>query len=177
MIIVDQFEESFRFANLRAELDGASAAASQHREATAFVRLLLNAHSVAAIRVHIVITMRSDFIGDCAHFHGSPEAVTRRQFLVPGLTRDQRAMAIELPVQKAKAEIDPELVQRLVNDTNEDPDQLPIIQHVMMRCWQRAIGRAPDGAVRLEVGDYFNIGCVANALSQHARTDGWSAGR
>ena len=169
MIIVDQFEELFRFANLRAELDGASAAASRHRdEATAFVRLLLSADSVAAVPVHIVITMRSDFIGDCAHFHGLPEAVTRRQFLVPGLTRDQRAMAIELPVQKAKAKIDPELVQRLLNDTNEDPDQLPIIQHVMMRCWQSAIARAQDDAVQLEVDDYFKIGGVANALSQHA---------
>ena len=28
--------------------------------------------------IHVVVTMRSDFIGDCARFHGLPEAVSRK---------------------------------------------------------------------------------------------------
>jgi hypothetical protein len=170
IIIVDQFEELFRFANLRTDFSTPSVAASLKRdEATAFVRLLLAAHSVDSIRVHVLLTMRSDFIGDCAHFHGLPEALTRRQFLVPGLTRDERAMAITCPIEKAKAEIDPELVQRLLNDTNEDPDQLPIVQHVMMRCWQSAVERAGGNArIRPDADDYAKSGGVANALSLHA---------
>ena len=160
VIIVDQFEELFRFANLRSDSSGASIAASMNwDEATAFVRLLLTANSVASIRAHVVLTMRSDYIGECSHFHDLPEAVTQRQYLVPGLTRDQRAMAIARPVEKAKADIDPELVQRLLNDTNDDPDELPIIQHVMMRCWQSALDRAVGGArIRVDADDYLKIG-------------------
>ncbi len=170
LIIVDQFEELFRFADLRLDLSGASVAASINRdEATAFVRLLLTANSVASVRAHVVLTMRSDYIGECSHFHDLPEAVTKRQYLVPGLTRDQRAMAIARPVEKVNADIDPELVQRLLNDTNDDPDQLPIIQHVMMRCWQSALDRAAGGArIRVDADDYLKIGGVANALSLHA---------
>ncbi len=172
IIIVDQFEELFRFANLRTDFSSPSVEASLKRdEATAFVRLLLAADSVDSIRVHVLITMRSDFIGDCAHFHELPETLTRRQFLVPGLTRDQRAMAITCPIEKANADIDPELVQRLLNDTNEDPDQLPIVQHVMMRCWQSAVERAGGSRrVRPDADDYAKIGGVANALSLHANT-------
>ena len=170
LIVVDQFEELFRFANLRSDSGGASIAASMNRdEATAFVRLLLTANSVPSIRAHVVLTMRSDYIGECSHFHDLPEAVTQRQYLVPGLTRDQRAMAITRPVEKAKAVIDPELVQRLLNDTNDDPDELPIVQHVMSRCWQSAVNRAAAGTrIRIDVDDYLEIGGVAKALSQHA---------
>ena len=42
--------------------------------------------------------MRSDFIGDCARFNGLPEAVSRSQFLVPGMTRDQREEVIRKPL-------------------------------------------------------------------------------
>jgi hypothetical protein len=169
-IIVDQFEEVFRFAELRTSQASASVSASLNRdEATAFVQLLLAAENIETIHVHIVLTMRSDFIGDCARFHDLPEAVTRHQFLVPGLTRDQRASAILSPVEAAGADIDLELVQRILNDTNEDPDQLPIIQHAMMRCWQSAASRVgPGQRIRVEIEDYNEIGGVVNALSIHA---------
>ena len=91
--------------------------------------------------IHVVVTMRSDFIGDCARFHGLPEAVSRSQFLVPDMTRVQREDVIRKPIQLVGGQIDPALVQRALTATNEDPDQLPILQHLMMRCWERAFRR------------------------------------
>ena len=170
LILIDQFEELFRFADLRAG-DNLSEEDAAHRdEATAFVRLLLTAVRSQDIDIHIVVTMRSDFIGDCARFHGLPEAVTASQFLVPGLTRDQRAEAITLPVQHVGGQIDPGLVQRALNDTNEDPDQLPVLQHTLMRCWQLACARRKDvrGPVNVTLEDYLSVGGVARALSKHA---------
>jgi hypothetical protein len=172
LIVVDQFEELFRFADLRAERRSESATALQNRdEATGFVRLLLAADSVPSIPVHVVLTMRSDYFGDCSLFYGLPEAVTRRLFLVPGLTRDQRAAAITRPAEMAGGAVDPGLVQRLLNDTNEELDQLPIIQHTMMRCWQSAVERVErsgGGQVHVVVEDYKGIGEVKEALSNHA---------
>jgi hypothetical protein len=65
LLLVDQFEELFRFAKLRSEssLDPATAA-ERWDEATAFVRLLLAATKSSDVSIHVVITMRSDFIGD-----------------------------------------------------------------------------------------------------------------
>ena len=82
LLLVDQFEELFRFANLGFEssLDAATAA-ERRDEATAIVRLLLTPTRAPQLRIHVVVTMRSDFIGDCARFHGLPEAVSRSQFL------------------------------------------------------------------------------------------------
>src|SRR5262249_45429849 len=143
LLLVDQFEELFRFASLRSEDSLDPVTFAEHRdEATAFVRLLLAATVSREVPIHVVVTMRSDFIGDCARFYGLPQAVSESQFLVPGMTRDQREDVIREPVKLAGGEIDPDVVQRALNATNEESDQLPILQHAMMRCWERALQRA-----------------------------------
>jgi WD40 repeat protein len=171
LLLVDQFEELFRFANLRSEgiLDAATAT-ERRDEATAFVRLLLTA-AKSQVPIHVILTMRSDFIGDCARFHGLPEAVSQSQFLVPGMTRDQREDVIRKPIRLAGGQVDADLVQRALNDTNEDPDQLPVLQHVLMRCWERAFRRTTQDADRrphLTIDDYTKVGGVEHALSEHA---------
>jgi WD40 repeat protein len=169
LILVDQFEEVFRFAALRAQQGGDEARALEQRdEATFFIQLLLAAAEDQDFPGRIVLTMRSDFIGDCARFHGLSEAVTQSQYLVPALTRDQRATAVRAPVLHAAGSIEPALVQRVLNDTNEDPDQLPVLQHAMMRCWQRATLEARGGAPALTLAQYLAVGGVQRALSLHA---------
>jgi MoxR-like ATPase len=61
LILVDQFEEIFRF-----EREGG------RDEADAFVSLLLATARQQEVPVYVVITMRSDFFGDCAIFEGLP---------------------------------------------------------------------------------------------------------
>jgi WD40 repeat protein len=172
LLLVDQFEELFRFASLRSEgsIDPATFA-ERRDEATAFVRLLLAATESPEVPIHVVVTMRSDFIGDCARFHGLPAAVSRSQFLVPGMTRDQREDVIRKPLRLAGGEVDSDLVQRALNATNEESDQLPILQHAMMRCWERAFRRRKqevDQRPHLRIKDYTAVGGVDKALSVHA---------
>jgi hypothetical protein len=118
LIVVDQFEEIFRYADLS---DGEDADPfvrdSRHARAAAFVQLLLEASRDRARPIHVMLTMRSDYLGDCALFHDLPEAVAASQFLVPSLTRDQREQAIRGPIEQAGATIEPELVQRLLNES------------------------------------------------------------
>jgi hypothetical protein len=147
LLFVDQFEELLRFAGNGAEMNFDLVTASERREeATKFVRLLLTAAKSPRLPIHIIVSMRSDFIGDCARFHGLPEAVSRSLFLVPGMTRDQREDVIRKPIQLAGGQIDPGLVQRALNDTNNDPDQLPNLQHAMMRSWESALQRGKQNA-------------------------------
>jgi hypothetical protein len=158
LLFVDHFEELLRFANLRSErsLDPATLA-ERRDEATAFIRLLLAATKSPDVPIHVIVTMRSDFIGDCARFNGLPEAVSRSQFLVPDMTRDQREDVIRKAIRLAGGRIDPGLVQRALNDTNDDPDQLPSLQYNMMRCWERALDRVKqerDRPPHLTIDDY-----------------------
>jgi WD40 repeat protein len=171
LLLIDQFEELFRFANLRAPGNPDAVNSERRDEATAFVRLLLTATRSSQVPIHVVVTMRSDFIGDCASFHDLPEAVSGCQFLVPGMTRDQREDVIRRPVRLALGEIDPDLVQRVLNDTNEEIDQLPILQHAMMKCWERASKQNNRGKFHrphLTSDDYKTVGGVEKALSLHA---------
>ena len=66
-------------------------------------RLLLEARAQADVPIHVVLTMRSDFLGDCAQFQGLPEAINDGQYLVPRLTREEIRAAITGPVGVAGA--------------------------------------------------------------------------
>jgi len=132
LLVVDQFEELFRFAGDRV---GDSV---WREEAANFVQLLLEIGRARSRSVYVLITMRSDFIGDCARFHGLPEAVSASQFLVPSLTRDQREDVIRKPIEKAGATLQPALVERLLNDIGNELDELPVLQHCLSRIWEQA---------------------------------------
>ena len=140
LLFVDQFEELFRFANLGPERSLEPVTAAERRdEATKFVRLLLTSTKSPRLPIHIIISIKSECIGDCALFHGLPEAVSQSQFLVPGMTRDQREDVIRKSIQLAGGQIDPGLVQRALSDTNDDPNELPNLQRALMKCWERAL--------------------------------------
>ena len=159
LIVVDQFEEIFRFKS--------TAAGQTADDAAAFVKLLLEATARRDLPVYVIITMRSDFLGDCAQFRDLPEAINDGQYLIPRMTRDQRREAVAGPVAVGGAEITPRLVNRLLNDVGDNPDQLPILQHALMRTWQQwAHGAGREGP--LDIDHYQSIGGMAEALSRHA---------
>ena len=90
ILVVDQFEELFRYG----EETQAAEQAAMREEGRAFVELLLTAARGSATRLHVVLTMRSDYFGSCAAYRGLAEAVSSAQFLVPMPERDQLEVAI-----------------------------------------------------------------------------------
>jgi hypothetical protein len=151
LLFVDQFEELFSFANGGSKELDLVTAAERRDEATKFVRLLLTTTMSPRLPVHIIASIRSEFIGDCARFHGLPEAVSRAQLLVPDMTRDQKEDVIRKSVQLAGGQIDAGLVQRALNDTIDDPDQLPNLQRALMRYWKRGLRRGKQDVNRRAV--------------------------
>ena len=135
LLVVDQFEELFRFSR---------ASATSQEEAIQFVNLLLQATQQSDQHVYVVLTMRSDFLGECSQFLGLAEAVNDGEFLIPRMTRDQIQEAIEGPIRVRGAAIAPRLLFRLLNDVEDNQDQLPVLQHALMRTWdlwRRAVGK------------------------------------
>jgi WD40 repeat protein/energy-coupling factor transporter ATP-binding protein EcfA2 len=159
LIIVDQFEELFRFKDVRATIEARD-------EAVAFVKLLLTAVTQTSVPIYVVLTMRSEFIGHCTEFPGLAETVNDGQYLVPRMTRDEVRLAITGPVAVGGGQIAGRLVTRLLNDMGDDPDQLPILQHALMRTWHHWVGRRGTGPIDIE--DYDAIGTMREALSRHA---------
>jgi energy-coupling factor transporter ATP-binding protein EcfA2 len=159
LIVVDQFEELFRFERSRQ---------SEHSgdEAAAFVKLLLEAASQEA-PIYVVLTMRADFIGDCMQYQGLPEALNASQYLVPRLTRDELRSAITGPVAVAGGEIAPRLVLRLLKDLGNDQDRLPVLQHALMRTWEFWTDNRMRGEP-MDVRHYEAVGTMVDALSRHA---------
>jgi WD domain, G-beta repeat len=164
LVVVDQFEELFRYRQLEAAGHGGDHGIGE--QAAAFVNLLLEVREHAACRIFVVLTMRSDFLGDCTQFPGLAEAINAGQYLVPRMTRDERRDAIQRPVAVGRAEMSPVLLTRLVNDVGDIPHQLSILQHALNRTWAR--WRSDGGAGPLDFAHYEAIGTMAHALDQHA---------
>src|SRR2546423_6265124 len=160
LIVVDQFEEIFRFRRM-SKRDGFE------DEAAAFIKLLLEAKRHTEVPIYIVITMRSDFLGDCAQFRDLPEAINDGQYLIPRMTRDQRREAITAPIAVGGGEISPRLVNRLLNDVGDDPDHLPILQHALMRTWDLWMHDRRNGEP-IDIRHYESVGTMSDALSRHA---------
>ena len=149
VILVDQFEELFRYCRTDSA-DGA-----------AFVALLLGA--AGDPQVYIVITMRSEYIGDCARFPDLPEAINAGLFLTPRLSAEQIADAIQLPARLFGGEVAPDLVRRLLDEAKGESDQLPLLQHALMRLWD-----LDDGDRLLTLRELDNLGGLRRALEDHA---------
>ncbi|HLM56052.1 MAG TPA: hypothetical protein VK422_07960, partial [Pyrinomonadaceae bacterium] len=160
LVVVDQFEELFRY---RAVREGRGTG----DDAAGFVKLLLEAARQREAPVYVIITMRSDFLGDCSQFWGLPEAINDGQYLIPRMTRDERREAVAGPVAVGGGRISPPLVNRLLNDVGDNPDQLPILQHALMRTWDRWAAGARDSRP-LDLPDYEAVGTMSDALSRHA---------
>nr|MDU9043550.1 hypothetical protein [Candidatus Electrothrix aestuarii] len=152
LLLVDQFEELFRYA--------AKISADQ---SAAFVALLL-----AAARhpdIYLILTIRSEFLGHCAQFEHLPEAINQGLYLMPKMDRDQLRDAIEGPVEMFGGEVEPALVTRMLNDLSGQQDQLPLLQHCLMRLWYQV---AEETSPCLTLRAYEELGGLRRALSDHA---------
>ncbi len=162
LIIIDQFEELFRFD--RSDL-------GKNDLEKHFVNLLLKATSSPNSSVYVILTMRSEFLGDCVKYSKLPEAINEGQYLVPQLSRGQLKEVIEGPIQLAGKKIAPGLVEFLINEIEESKikenlDQLPIMQHALMRTYNEAMKNGPDTEISYD--HYKAVGGMEKALANHA---------
>ena len=160
LILVDQFEELFRY---KANIENKYSV----DDTLTFINLLMQTVDSEEDAYYVAITMRSDFIGDCAQFANLTRKINDSHYLIPQLTREQKRKAIEGPAAVANGENAQRLVNRLLNDLGDNPDQLPILQHALMRTWD-FWSKNREGNEILDLKHYEAIGTMSQALSQHA---------
>ncbi len=150
IIIADQFEEFF--TNPENFHKGVPS-----QEANLVTNLLLETARIALeekLPIYVIITMRSDFIGQCASFRGLPEAIGFSQFFVPRLNRSQLQEVIEEPAALSGNIISRRLTERLIHDMIEGTDQLPILQHALNQIWKMA----DEGKAEMDLLHYAMVG-------------------
>lgn len=148
LLVVDQFEEIFRYRRGDQRRDPPDQ--GNIDEAEAFVKLLLRSGAEPEVPIYVLITMRTDFFGQCSLFYGLPEAINGGIYLTPRLDRDQITSVIASPLALAGGGIDGALVARLIN-TLADEDELPVLEHALLRMWQHARG---NGRSHLDERDF-----------------------
>lgn len=183
LILVDQFEELFRYGD-----------ADDRDRIEAFVDLLLETLTYPDLRIHVVLTMRSEYLGACALVPGLAEAINRSLSLTPRMTQAECMAAIVGPSRIVGFDIEPALTNDLLNDMNDlapweeegsgrrsdseldeidriarRADQLPLMQHVLNRLWVETAKKTRAGQrVLLRQKHYHDEGRLQGALDKHA---------
>ncbi len=164
-ILVDQFEELFRYEK-----------ESSRDEAELFIKLIERAATEpevqtepAAVDLHVIVTMRSEFLGECARFEGFAETINRTQYLVPRVDEQGLMRAVRRPARMYGREFDEALAKRLIASVRGREDELPLLQHGLMLMWEDADRRAAvDGHAILDGRIVDEAGGLAELLSRHA---------
>jgi hypothetical protein len=175
-LLVDQFEEIFVFRGVDRD-DGVGSPdpaanrqpALKKAEAADFVDLIIGLADQRDLPIYVVLTMRTDFLGDCDLFYGLPEALNRGRYLVPRLTREQLREAIECPaLLKPDAQIAPRLIDHLLNELGDRFDRLPVLQHALLRTWD--VWQRGGGTGMIDLRHYLEAGGLARALDLDAES-------
>ncbi|HTT14076.1 MAG TPA: hypothetical protein VMG60_24680 [Burkholderiaceae bacterium] len=170
-ILIDQFEELFEHARRHGP-----------DEARLLTDLLVALHEQRPEGLYAALTMRSEFIGACGHYAGFAELVNATQYLLPRMDHDDLLRAICEPATLYGGSVDRDLAARLIAETGSDQDQLPLIQHGLMRMYLSVVLDQPDttylslptsGAAgrppwRLGLEHYPAEGGLSGLLSRHA---------
>lgn len=158
LLYVDQFEELFRHKKHDSK---------KTNEINEFLNIIVECAARKELPINVVITMRSDFIGECSKYPNLTTLINDSQFLIPQMTRDEKYLAITGPVKVMGAQISEDLVNDVLNKLGDADDQLPVMQHCLMRMWEywqtNKIGNE-----KLTHNHYNAVGGMDSALSVHA---------
>jgi hypothetical protein len=159
-LLIDQFEELFQHAHRH----GAG-------EARLLTEVLVAWQADPPAGLYLTTTMRSEYLGACARFGRFAETVNASQYLLPPMAHADLLRAVREPARLYGGEIGRELAERLVADAGGSQDQLPLMQHALMRLHALHVGAAATpsaGPWRLGIEHFPPAGGCAALLSAHA---------
>jgi energy-coupling factor transporter ATP-binding protein EcfA2 len=160
LIFIDQFEELFRFT---AGIDKKN---PDIDESLLLINLLVEALKQDKVPIYVVICIRSDFVGNCSNYQMLTEYINLSHYLVPQMTREAYRSAILGPTSLTDAQISQDVLQEVLNHIGDKPDQLPVLQHLMMRLYN--FWKANKSAEQpINIYDYKAVGGLEEAISLH----------
>jgi hypothetical protein len=122
ILLVDQFEELYSLCDHK-------------QERTAFIGNLLTAAREPRGRISIILTLRSDFLGEINRHPELSRLIARQNVLVPVMGEEELRRAIAEPAKRAGREIDQSTVDLLIEQTLGREGALPALEFVLTRVW------------------------------------------
>lgn len=149
--VIDQFEEIFTLC-------------SDEQERTQFLANLLYAAFIPNGRCAVILTLRADFYQKCAAYPELSARISEYQFLVSLMGTDNLRQAIEEPAWHVGLEFEQGLVETIVDDVENQPGALPLLEHALLELWERRRGTL------LTLEAYRESGGVEGAIAKRADT-------
>ncbi len=159
IVLVDQFEEVYTYARSTDQVQRKAFIA----ERDALIENLLCAAAERSKRVCVILTLRSDFLGDTQKHPHLNKLFSSQGFLVPIMQPDELAIAIAQPAAQAGYQLDKAIVKLLIEQTEGQKGSLPLLQFALTRIWE-GLQNGVEPAETLH-----NIGGVGGALAGEAQ--------
>lgn len=149
-LVIDQFEELF---TLTAE-----------SERQPFLDLLFEALHYAGDRFKLVLALRADFVPNCLAYPALANLLQNNSILVPPrLTPDAYREVILKPAEQVGLQIEPGLVELLLQEVDQAAGELPLLEFVLEKLWEHR----HDGKLTLVA--YQQLGGLRGALERQAQ--------
>ncbi|HEY9600008.1 MAG TPA: WD40 repeat domain-containing protein, partial [Allocoleopsis sp.] len=150
IVLVDQFEEVYSLCENLAERG-------------AFIGNLLTGASSRSRHVSVIVTLRSDFLGETQKHPVLNRLFAQQGFLVPTMDEEELRQAIRQPAELAGHPLDEATVELLIEQTQGREGALPLLQFALTRIWEGLTeGKEPSETLK-------NIGGVGGALAGEAQ--------
>ncbi|MDY7002996.1 MAG: caspase family protein [Cyanobacteriota bacterium] len=111
----------------------------------------------------LIITMGAEFLGKCfeQEYSGLARQIQSHLVTVTPMTRLELQQAIAEPVKQVGIEIQPELVEQMIVDTESNAN-LPLLQYTLTELWRQ---RRTE---QFTLNQYINLGGVKGCLEKQA---------
>ena len=150
VVLVDQFEEVYSLCD-------------DIKERQIFIENLIHAASDRAGYVSVIITLRSDFLGETQRHPDLNQVIAKQGAIVPAMSKEELRRAITKPAEIAGHPLDKAVVTLLLKDTQRREGALPLLQFALTRIWS-GIRKGVKPIKTLE-----DIGGVGGALASEAQ--------
>ncbi|MEM7534742.1 MAG: TIR domain-containing protein, partial [Chloroflexota bacterium] len=151
LLVIDQFEELFTLVRKEDEA-----------ECQQFLDNLLYASNIAQGRTIVVLTLRADFYAHTAVYAELADRLADHQVSATPMQREELREAIVAPAQQVGLRFDDGLVETLIDDVQEQPGALPLLQHTLLELYERRTEN------RLTFDAYNEIGKIEGAIAHRA---------
>ncbi|WP_442957401.1 WD40 repeat domain-containing protein, partial [Phormidium sp. CCY1219] len=111
--------------------------------------------------LRVVITMRADFVGQCAEYPQLAQLIETQNKIVGRMQEAELREAIAKPAEKEGWTIPEDLQNEIVKDVQQSPGSLPLLQYLLYELWDWRDRR-------LTVKTYQDMGGVLGTLQTQA---------
>ncbi|WNZ46127.1 caspase family protein [Leptolyngbya boryana CZ1] len=150
LLVIDQFEEVFTLC-------------SNENDRRKFIEWLTQVTEQPS-RLHIVTTMRADFLEPCLSYRSLAQLIQDWKVLALPMDEQELQAAIVEPAERQGYQLGEGLLDLILEDIRQEKNCLPLLQFALTELWEHRDQQSHT----LTLAHYRQMGRVTGALDRHA---------